>query len=175
MTTIAAAIASRCLAASWAEIFVVIRRNRINGLYGFRRRAVDQRRRLRVRHDERAHAPLALDDAHDDRLVLLRVRRHELARDGVVSGGGRLSTHVRLAVEYVRGHIHTNNIEGFWSILKRTIKGTYIAPRSRHLQRYIEEQVFRFNERENADGLRFVKAVAGADGKRVTYKALIAK
>ena len=41
--------------------------------------------------------------------------------------------------------------------------------------RYLAEQVFRFNERENEDGPRFVKATKGADGKRLTYKALTAK
>ncbi len=79
------------------------------------------------------------------------------------------------AVEYVNGHVHTNSIEGFWSVFKRTIKGTYIAPRPWQLQRYVEEQVFRFNAREESDGPRFVEAAKGADGKRLTYKALTAK
>jgi transposase-like protein len=79
------------------------------------------------------------------------------------------------AYEYVREHVHTNNIEGFWSVLKRTLGGTYIAARPQHLQAYVEEQVFRFNEREEADGPRFAKATKGADGKRLTYKALTAK
>jgi transposase-like protein len=77
--------------------------------------------------------------------------------------------------EYVRGNVHTNNIECFWSVLKRTIGGTYIHVNPRHLDRYLAEQVFRFDERENADGPRFAKATKGADGKRLTYKALIAK
>jgi transposase-like protein len=79
------------------------------------------------------------------------------------------------AYEYVRGHVHTNSIESFFSVLKRTIKGTYIAPRPKHLQRYIEEQVFRFNERENEDGPRFLEAAKLAEGKRLTYKALTRK
>jgi len=79
------------------------------------------------------------------------------------------------ATEYVRGHIHTNNIEGFWSVLKRTLKGTYIAPRPKHLQSYVEEQVFRFNERTEKDGPRFAKAVKRTDGKRLTYQSLINK
>lgn len=79
------------------------------------------------------------------------------------------------AFEYVRGNVHTNSIEAFWSVFKRTIKGTYIAPRPQHLQRYVEEQVFRFNERENNDGPRFAKAARGAEGKRLTYKALTEK
>ena len=79
------------------------------------------------------------------------------------------------AYEYVRGHVHTNNIECFWSVFKRTIRGTYIAPRPQHLQRYVNEQVFRFNERETTDGPRFAKVTMGADGKRLTYRALIGK
>jgi transposase-like protein len=77
--------------------------------------------------------------------------------------------------EYVRGNVHTNNIECFWSVLKRTIGGTYTHVHPRHLDRYLAEQVYRFNERENEDGPRFAKATKGADGKRLTYKALTAK
>jgi transposase-like protein len=79
------------------------------------------------------------------------------------------------AYEYVRGHVHTNSIESFFSVLKRTIKGTYIAPRPEHLQRYIEEQVHRFNEREKTDGERFPVVVKQADGVRLTYKELTRK
>ena len=79
------------------------------------------------------------------------------------------------AEKYVDGRVHTNSIENFWSVLKRTIGGTYICPRPRHLDRYLDEQIFRYNERENEDGPRFIEAVKGADGKRLTYKSLIAK
>jgi transposase-like protein len=77
--------------------------------------------------------------------------------------------------EYVRGNVHTNNIECFWAVLKRTIGGTYTHVNPRHLDRYLAEQVFRFDERENKDGLRFVKAIKGADSKRLTYKRLTSK
>jgi transposase-like protein len=77
--------------------------------------------------------------------------------------------------EYVRGNVHTNNIEAFWSVLKRTIGGTYTHVNPRHLDRYLAEQVFRFNERENKDGPRFAKATKKADGRRLTYKALTSK
>lgn len=70
------------------------------------------------------------------------------------------------AFEYVRGHVHTNSIESFFSVLKRTFRGTYIAPRAKHLQRYVQEQVWRFNERENTDGPRFIEATRLAEGKR---------
>jgi len=79
------------------------------------------------------------------------------------------------AFEYVRGHVTTNRIESFFSVLKRTLKGTYIAPRPWHLQRYLAEQVFRFNARKENDGPRFQQAVKGVEGKRITYKQLTAK
>jgi len=76
------------------------------------------------------------------------------------------------AVEYVNGRIHTNGIESFWSLLKRTIKGTYISVEPFHLGRYVDEQVFRFNERIGTDGDRFGNALRGIIGKRLTYKEL---
>jgi transposase-like protein len=78
------------------------------------------------------------------------------------------------AVQYVNGSIHTNSIENFWSCLKRTLGGTYIAARPFHLDAYLGEQVFRFNERGDNDGGRFAKALKGADGRRLTYAALTA-
>jgi hypothetical protein len=77
------------------------------------------------------------------------------------------------AVEYVRGNVHTNGIENFWSLLKRSIKGTYVSVEPFHLQRYVEEQTFRFNERKDNDGARFKKVLGSVTGKRLTYKALI--
>lgn len=79
------------------------------------------------------------------------------------------------ALEYVRGHIHTNNIEGFWSVFKRMVKGTYIAPPPKHLQRYVEEEVFRFNARGEVDGARFPNALRRTEGVRLTYKSLTSK
>ncbi len=76
------------------------------------------------------------------------------------------------AQRYVDRHITTNRIENFWSCLKRTLKGAYICARPFHLQAYVEEQVFRFNEREDNDGGRFLKALKGTDGRRITYEAL---
>jgi transposase-like protein len=77
--------------------------------------------------------------------------------------------------EYVRGEVSTNTIENFFSVLKRMLSGTYISVNAKHLARYVEEEIFRYNERENEDGPRFVKAAKGADGKRLTWKALVAK
>ena len=46
---------------------------------------------------------------------------------------------------YVRGQVHVNGMENFWSLLKRTLKGTYVAVEPFHLDRYLDEQIFRFN------------------------------
>jgi transposase-like protein len=73
---------------------------------------------------------------------------------------------------FVDGRIHTNNIENFWTLLKRTVKGTYICPRPWQLLRYVDAQAFRYNARELNDGERFTLTVKGADGKRLTYKNL---
>jgi hypothetical protein len=78
-------------------------------------------------------------------------------------------------IQYVNGRVHTNTIENFWSCLKRTINGTYIAPRGWHLNAYLDEQVFRFNERHGDDADRFLKSAKGADGRRLTYKRLTRK
>jgi transposase-like protein len=76
------------------------------------------------------------------------------------------------SIRYVEGRVHTNCIENFWSCLKRTIKGTYIAPRPFHLDRYLDEQMFRFNAREGHDADRFVSVLKNTDGRRVTYNSL---
>jgi transposase-like protein len=77
------------------------------------------------------------------------------------------------AVEYVRGHVHTNGIENFWSLLKRSLKGTYISVEPFHLFRYLDEQAFRFNKRKATDFERFVEVVSMVFGKRLEYKNLI--
>jgi transposase-like protein len=76
-------------------------------------------------------------------------------------------------VEYVRGRVHTNGIENFWSLLKRGLKGTYISVEPFHLGRYVDEQVFRFNERKGGDGDRFTTALRGIIGRKLTYRELI--
>ncbi|SKB00193.1 Transposase [Prosthecobacter debontii] len=76
---------------------------------------------------------------------------------------------------YVMGDVHTNGMENFWSLLKRTIKGTYICPSRRHLFRYLDEQAFRFNERTGNDSNRFDLAVSEVSGKRIRYRELISK
>lgn len=80
--------------------------------------------------------------------------------------------------EYVRGQVHTNGIENFWSLLKRGLKGTYVAVEPFHLDRYVTEQVFRFNNRATKDNPltdedRFALAMTQAVGRRLTYAQLM--
>lgn len=84
------------------------------------------------------------------------------------------------AQEYVRGQVHTQGIENFWSLLKRTLRGTYVAVEPFHLDRYIDEQVFRFNNRATKDNPlddcdRFDLLCSQIVGKRLTYAELTDK
>jgi transposase-like protein len=79
------------------------------------------------------------------------------------------------AVEYVSGNISTNGIENFWTLLKRSLKGTYVAVEPEHLCSYVDEQAFRFNNRKTNDEKRFMAALEGIPGKRITYKQLKAR
>jgi transposase-like protein len=76
------------------------------------------------------------------------------------------------AEAYVDGAVHTNGLENFWSLLKRAIKGTYVSVEPFHLFRYLDEQAYRFNNRAGTDASRFVDALKGIIGKRLTYTAL---
>jgi transposase-like protein len=79
------------------------------------------------------------------------------------------------AVEYVNGHAHTNGLENFWSLLKRSISGTYVSVEPFHLFRYLDEQTYRFNNRKLTDSERFSAAVDGIVGKRLTFDQLTGK
>ncbi|HEY1245740.1 MAG TPA: transposase [Hyphomicrobiaceae bacterium] len=79
----------------------------------------------------------------------------------------------RCRVAYAKGAIHTQGLENFWSLLKRSIKGTYVSVEPFHLGRYLDEQAFRFNEREGGDGDRFRSVLSAVSGKRLTYRELI--
>jgi transposase-like protein len=77
------------------------------------------------------------------------------------------------AERYVDGQIHTNGLENFWSLLKRSIKGTYISVEPFHLFRYLDEQAFRFNTRKTNDADRFHRLLSAVLGRRLTYGQLI--
>ena len=75
------------------------------------------------------------------------------------------------AVEYVKGNVHTNGLENFFSLLKRMVRGTYVQVSPWHLEKYVAEQAFRYNERGTDDAGRFVNVVAGVHGKRAHLEA----
>jgi len=123
--------------------------------------------------------------------VVESIRRHDLdapIREHVEKGSevytDALKSYDKLADEYVhnvidhaecyaKGHVHTNGLENFWSLLKRALKGTYVNVEPFHLFRYLDEQAFRFNERKENDSGRFVKALRGITGKGLRYAKLI--
>jgi transposase-like protein len=82
---------------------------------------------------------------------------------------------------YVRGDVHTNGLENFWSLLKRGVKGTYVSVEPFHLFRYIDEQTFRYNNRKDEegevrpDGERFDIALSQIAGKRLTFAEVTGK
>lgn len=83
---------------------------------------------------------------------------------------------VNHATQYVNGQVHTNGIENFWSLMKRNLKGTYVAVEPFHLDRYLDEQVFRFNNRLGKnDEDRFAKVLSQVAGKRLTYAEVTGK
>jgi transposase-like protein len=79
------------------------------------------------------------------------------------------------AEKYVEGEVHTNGLENFWSLLKRTINGTYVSIEPFHLFRYLNEQAFRFNYRDMTDNQRFSEVAGSVFGKRLTYSELTGK
>jgi len=110
------------------------------------------------------------------------VRKHveegtALYTDALMSYDGLGSDYVHNVIDhaeaYVEGNVHTNGCENFWSLLKRGLKGTYVAVEPFHLFRYLDEQCFRFNERTDTDSERFDTVIGSIVGRRLTYADLI--
>ncbi len=97
----------------------------------------------------------------------------ELMTDALKSYDGLDSEYAHKVIDhaeaYVDGNVHTNRLENFWSLLKRSIKGTYVSVEPFHLFRYLDEQSFRYNERRSNDRERFEKVLGCIAGKRLTY------
>ena len=77
-------------------------------------------------------------------------------------------------IRYVKDRVHVNGLENFWSLLKRGLKGTYVAVAPFHLFRYVDEEAWRFNQRRQTDGGRFATVMRAVLGKRITYRRLCA-
>jgi transposase-like protein len=87
---------------------------------------------------------------------------------------------VNHAETYVKGRVHTNGLENFWSLMKRNLSGTYVAVEPFHLDRYLDEQMFRYNNRATKDNPlndsdRFLLALSQVANKRLTYAELTGK
>jgi hypothetical protein len=98
---------------------------------------------------------------------------HQAQLDRYSAGSGWLPWSRHCANEYARGNVHTNTIEGFFSLLKRGLIGTYHHVGEQHLQRYVREFDFRYNYREKLgfdDKARSDAALKGIRGKRLTYR-----
>lgn len=76
------------------------------------------------------------------------------------------------AVSYAEGAVHTNSTENFWSLLKRGLRGTYVAVSPMHLERFVDEQAYRYNERGSSDLERFLKVLCQVVGRRLTWEEL---
>jgi transposase-like protein len=100
----------------------------------------------------------------DESPSYLRAGRKMASHETVAHGRG----------EYARGDAHTNTVEGFFSILKRGVYGTFHSVSKKHLHRYVSEFEFRYNHRHMEDGQRLMLAIQAADGRRLTYKQQIA-
>lgn len=127
---------------------------------------------LKQQISDTAKTRLMTDDEGQYRLVAPMFQSHDVVNHG--------------AAEYVRGDAHTNTVEGYFSILKRGVIGTFHHVSPHHLQRYVSEFDFRYNHREtrtkDADGNtvkggftdieRTMAAAKGIGGKRLTYRRI---
>ena len=146
--------------------------------------------------DGKAIVAAVLERGGEIRVEMIETRKkrdiQKLVRDNVAAGSNIYTDALKSydgldefkhqvvdhAEEYVRGAVHTNGCENFWSLLKRGIHGTYVSVEPFHLFRYLDEQSFRYNNRKHADGEiktdaeRFDLAVSQIVGKRLTYAEL---
>lgn len=135
------------------------------------------------RGDDKSHSTVtAVVLRNEDAESLMReVRRNvgygaRVFTDEAPAYGDLAFTHIHRAIdhsrEYVRGQIHINGMENFWTLLKRSLGGTYVSVAPFHLYRYVAEQCWRFNNRKTDDGTRFQRVLPAVVGKRLTYRLL---
>ncbi len=113
---------------------------------------------------------------HLMRIFAATSRYAALYSDALKSYDGLDSEYAHKVVDnaeaYVDGAVHTKRLENFWSLLRRSIKGTYVSVEPFHLFRYLDEQSFRYNERYDTDSERFHKVLGSVAGKRLTWNNL---
>jgi transposase-like protein len=139
---------------------------------------------LLERHDGKKHSTVRAAVVPDRKKQTLHDVIHKNVEPGsqiytdallAYSGMGPQFVHefIDHAEAYVKGAVHTNGLENFWSLFKRCIKGTHVSIEPFHLAAYVDSEAFRFNNRKLNDSQRFMAAMKTLDGKRLTYKALI--
>lgn len=141
---------------------------------------------LLARHGKDGHSTMRASVVESNRKPILQAKVREHVRRGsniytdeLLSYDGLNSDYTHNVIihaeGYVDGQVHTNGCENFWSLLKRALKGTYVSVEPFHLFRYLDEQVYRFNNRKLSDAARFIEAAASVFGKRLTFDALTGK
>ena len=124
-------------------------------------------------------------DGRKKKIIHAEVRAHveagsALYSDALKSYDGLTQEYAHQVIDhaekYVDGKVHTNGLENFWSLLKRGISGTYVSVEPFHLFRYLDEQMFRYNNRKQVtDSSRFSLAISKIIGKRLTFASLTGK
>jgi len=135
----------------------------------------------RTMHDQPSQVRAIVLGREDADTLLGEIRRNvrrgaSVYTDEARAYGDLANTHAHEAIDhtiaYVAGNVHTNGLENFWALLKRSLGGTYVAVAPFHLFRYVAEQVFRFNNRRWTDAQRFRWVLAHVFGRRLTYRLL---
>jgi transposase-like protein len=119
--------------------------------------------------------PFVREHVHAEQAILYTDALRSYEQSGNWRGSNPEFDHKLIdhAIAYVQGDVHTNTTENFWALVKRMLKGTYVSTEPFHLFRYLDEQVFRFNNRKKTDAMRFMLGLKGIINKRLTYTALI--
>jgi transposase-like protein len=142
---------------------------------------------LLERHDGKKHSTVRAQVVTNRKSATLHpvIHKHvepgtQLYTDSLAGYRGLRPTFMHDFVDHAEAYvkdkvIHTNGLENFWALFKRCIKGTHVSIEPAHLEAYVDSEAFRFNNREVKDGDRFLLALQGISGKRLTYKSLIGK
>lgn len=167
-----------------ANMHAKIRKKKITGRGGVDKTIVHGVLQRAVGEGEVSQVRASVVGSDDGAQLLPDIRRNvrygaEVFTDAAKAYGEVCFTHLHETIDhsvnYVRGNVHVNGMENFWSLLKRGLRGTYVAVAPYHLCRYVAEQVFRFNERATDDAGRFCLALQSVVGKRLTYRLLTAQ
>lgn len=154
-------IKGRTGGASKTPVFGALQRNGPDGHSVMRTRQIDTNRRREVQAAVREYVEegsiLYTDGLQSYRSLASEFKHAVVEHD---------------AHEYVKGDAHVNGVENFWSLLKRSLNGTYVSVEPFHLFRYLDEQVFRFNSRYLSDAERFLVLARATVGKRLTWQQL---